>query len=80
VNGEPQRCVVHGYVNQHISPVDQCQYEDGFAVELPANWNGRFWFQGGLGIEGVLNPATGVHQANLFFGVQHGYAVALAGR
>jgi hypothetical protein len=79
-NGLPQRCVVNGYVNRHISPVDQCQYEDDFAVNLPANWNGRFMFQGEGGTEGVLFPATGVlnpqgNQFNLFFGMQNGYAV-----
>jgi feruloyl esterase len=74
--GLPQRCVIDGYVNRHISPVDQCQYEDDFEVDLPANWNGRFFFQGSLGIEGAVFSATGTHQANLFFGVQHGYAVA----
>jgi hypothetical protein len=79
--GLPQRCVVNGYVNRHISPVDQCQYEDDFVVNLPANWNGRFMFQGEGGTEGGLHPATGVlnpqgSQFNLFFGMQNGYAVA----
>jgi hypothetical protein len=35
-NGLPQRCIVTGYVNQHISPVDQCRYADAFQVQLPA--------------------------------------------
>jgi hypothetical protein len=74
--GLPQKCLVNGYVNRHISPVDQCQYEDTFQVELPVDWNGRFVFQGGGGTEGQLFAATGVNQANLFFGIQNGYAVA----
>jgi Tannase and feruloyl esterase len=79
--GLPQRCVIDGYVNRHISPVDQCQYEDDFEVDLPANWNGRFMFQGQGGTEGALFSATGVlnpqgSQFNLFFGIQNGYAVA----
>jgi hypothetical protein len=76
VNKLPQRCVVNGYVNQHISPVDQCQYENGFAVNLPANWNGRFMFQDPGGIGGTLVPAVGETNANIFFGMQNGYAVA----
>jgi hypothetical protein len=74
--GTPERCVVQGYVNQHISPVDQCQYEDYFQVQLPANWNGRLWFQGGGGTEGGMPAAIGVTNANSFFGLQNGYAVA----
>jgi hypothetical protein len=74
--GTPERCVVQGYVNRHISPVDQCQYEDYFQIQLPANWNGRFFFEGGGGNEGVVLAAIGITNANLFFGLQNGYAVA----
>jgi feruloyl esterase len=69
VNKLPQRCVVNGYVNRHISPVDQCQYADGFAVNLPANWNGRFMFQDPGGIGGTLVPAVGETNASIFFGM-----------
>jgi hypothetical protein len=34
--GFPEFCFVAGYVSRHISPVDQCQYEDAFAVDMPA--------------------------------------------
>jgi hypothetical protein len=74
--GIPEYCVVVGYVNQHISPVDQCQYEDFFEVTMPANWNGRFIFQGGGGNEGSLLFAEGVTNATAHFGLQNGYAVA----
>jgi hypothetical protein len=77
VNVLPQRCVINGYVNRHISPVDQCQYEDGFAVNLPANWNGRFMFQDTGGAGGTLPPAVGTtFNQGAFFGMQNGYAVA----
>ena len=46
-NGLPQRCIGDGVINQHTSPVDHCQYVNAFQVQLPANWNGRFMFQGG---------------------------------
>ncbi|MBO0750701.1 MAG: tannase/feruloyl esterase family alpha/beta hydrolase, partial [Bradyrhizobiaceae bacterium] len=75
-NGLPQRCIVNGFVNQHISPVDQCRYADAFQVQLPANWNGRFMMQGGGGTEGAVPAATGVTSAGSTFGIVNGYAVA----
>jgi tannase/feruloyl esterase len=75
-NGLPLRCIVTGYVNQHISPVDQCRYADAFQVQLPANWNGRFMFQGGGGTEGSVPTATGSISGNPTFGIVNGYAVA----
>jgi hypothetical protein len=64
------------YVNRHISPVDQCQYEDFFEVDMPVNWNGRFFFQGGGGQEGAIPSPSGVTNANGSFGLVNGYAVA----
>jgi hypothetical protein len=75
-NGLPQRCIVSGYVNRHISPVDQCQYADAFQVQLPANWNGRFMFQGGGGTEGSVPTASGSISGSSTFGIVNGYAVA----
>jgi hypothetical protein len=77
-NGLPQFCLVSGYVNRHLSPVDQCQYEDTFEVAMPANWNGRFWFQGGGGTEGTVPAPTGFPtiMPNPNFGLINGYAVA----
>ncbi len=74
----PERCIVTGYVNQHISPVDQCQYVDGFQVQLPlpSAWNGRFMFQGGGGTEGSTPNATGSTSLSPTFGIVNGYAVA----
>ena len=76
----PERCIVNGYVNQHISPVDNCMYRNGFQVQLPlpAAWNGRFFMQGGGGTEGSVPPATGSNSgsAGANFGITNGYAVA----
>src|SRR5712671_6471898 len=57
----PARCIVNGYVNAHVSPVDTCTYQSRFQVQLPlpANWNGRFMMQGGGGGEGSVPTATG---------------------
>jgi hypothetical protein len=77
-NGLPERCIVIGTVNQHISPVDNCQYVIGFQVQLPmpAAWNGRFMFQGGGGTEGSTPTATGTTSLSNTFGILNGYAVA----
>ena len=74
----PERCIVTGTVNQHISPVDNCKYVIGFQVQLPlaANWNGRFMAQGGGGTEGSTPNATGTTSQSSTFGIVNGYAVA----
>ena len=76
----PERCIVSGYVNRHVSPVDNCVYQNGFQVQLPlrANWNGRFFGQGGGGSEGAIPAATGTDSgsAGSNFGIDNGYAVA----
>src|SRR5262249_51125297 len=77
-NRLPERCILTGIVNQHINPVDKCQYVVGFQVHLPmpSAWNGRFMFQGGGGTEGSTPTATGVTSLNNTFGIVNGYAVA----
>ena len=76
----PELCIINGYVNQHVSPVDNCMYQDGFQVQLPlaAAWNGRFFMQGGGGSEGSVPTATGTNtgSAGSNFGINNGYAVA----
>jgi len=75
----PERCIVDGYVNNHISPFDQCQYQSVFQVQLPlpANWNGRFMFQGGGGTEGSVPAATGtIGGTTGITTISSGYAVA----
>jgi hypothetical protein len=74
--GIPEFCFVAGYVNLHISPVDQCLYLDFFEVAMPTNWNGRFLFQGGSGTEGTVPAPFGLTNANPSFGLINGYAVA----
>ena len=78
--GLPERCIINGYVNKHVSPVDSCTYQDTFQVQLPLSsaWNGRFMFQGGGGTEGSVPTATGTNSgsAGSNFGIDNGYAVA----
>ncbi|KAE9690669.1 tannase/feruloyl esterase family alpha/beta hydrolase, partial [Enterobacteriaceae bacterium TzEc077] len=52
-------CLVKGYMDQHVSPVDGQTYQIGFEMRLPIDWNGRFLYQGNGGTDGNLVPATG---------------------
>lgn len=78
--GLPERCIVNGIINARTSPVDSCNYGDGFQVQLPlpAAWNGRFFMQGGGGSEGSVPTATGTNSGSGGgnFGITNGYAVA----
>jgi hypothetical protein len=78
--GLSERCIVNGIINARTSPVDSCNYGDGFQVQLPlpAAWNGRFFMQGGGGTEGSVPAATGANSgsAGANFGITNGYAVA----
>lgn len=52
-------CLVKGYMDQRVSPVDGQTYQIGFEMRLPVDWNGRFLYQGNGGTDGNLVPATG---------------------
>ncbi len=67
-------CRVDGAFEQRKGS-DGNDYAIGFAVALPDNWNGRFLFQGGGGLNGVLHHPVGRATGNdvaLF----EGFAVA----
>ncbi|WP_249132727.1 MULTISPECIES: tannase/feruloyl esterase family alpha/beta hydrolase [unclassified Bradyrhizobium] len=73
----PDHCLIHGKINERTG-IDGKPYAIGYEVRLPANWNGKFVFQGGGGVDGVLRLALGVigsgtPQPN---GLSAGYAVA----
>lgn len=68
----PAHCLVQGQINARtgkafavdlvtraVSTVD-APYAIGFELRLPKDWNGRFFFQGGGGLDGVLGPAFGL--------------------
>ncbi len=75
----PAHCKVVGALNERTSTADGKPYAIGFELRLPLDWNGRFFFQGGGGNDGVIREAYG----NLFFGqggapvyaLNQGYAV-----
>jgi hypothetical protein len=72
----PDHCQVQGVINKRVG-VDGYPYGDSFEVRLPApaDWNGRFMFQGGGGTEGALPPAVGI-AGTLSPTLAHGWAVA----
>jgi len=72
----PSHCQVQGIINERVG-ADGFRYGDKFEVRLPtpAEWNGRFMFQGGAGTEGSLPPATG-NAGPLSPTLAHGWAVA----
>jgi len=54
----PAHCVAAGVIDRRIG-VGGKEYSIRFEARLPDRWNGRFLFQGGGGLNGVVRPATG---------------------
>ena len=52
----PSYCRADGLIDPRTG-VDGKPYAIGFAIALPDNWNGRFLFQGGGGLNGYSHPA-----------------------
>ena len=51
-------CLVRGEIGRHTG-ADGATYAARFELRLPQDWNGRFLFQGGGGLDGLLNVAVG---------------------
>lgn len=54
----PAYCRLDGVVDRRTG-ADGKAYGIGFALALPGDWNGRFLFQGGGGLNGSVNPPLG---------------------
>jgi feruloyl esterase len=54
----PQHCLVQGMINQRTGEGGR-QFGIGFDLRMPLEWNGRFAFHGGAGMDGRLMPALG---------------------
>jgi feruloyl esterase len=54
----PDHCLIRGKINERTG-IDGKPYAVGYEVRLPAAgiWNGKFIFQGGGGVDGVVRPA-----------------------
>lgn len=72
----PAHCRVQGSLNERTG-IDGKPYAVGFEVRLPESWNGKFFFQGGSGTNGVLVPALGdLLNTSDSNALSNGYAVA----
>lgn len=71
----PAHCRVDGVIDERTGR-DGKPYGIGFAVTLPANWNGRFLFQGGGGLNGSVQPPLGGAYAGEKSALARGFAVA----
>ncbi|HXQ25448.1 MAG TPA: DUF6351 family protein [Candidatus Acidoferrales bacterium] len=70
----PSYCRADGMIDQRTG-ADGKPYAIGFAIALPDNWNGRFLFQGGGGLNGAVNPPFGSQAAGNMPGLARGFAV-----
>ncbi len=70
----PAHCRVDGVIDSRVGRNGK-PYGIGFALALPANWNGRFFFQGGGGLNGVVNPPYGTQAAGDTTALAAGFAV-----
>jgi feruloyl esterase len=71
----PPHCHVRGSF-EHRTGIDGRDYAIQFAINLPDNWNGRFFFQGGGGLNGSLGEALGAQWAGAQSALEQGFAVA----
>lgn len=76
VTGTPAHCRVRGYLDERTG-TDGKPYGIGFEARLPTDWNGRFYFQGGGGTDGAIQPAMGSlpGAGNTTTALAKGYAV-----
>jgi feruloyl esterase len=54
----PEHCLVRGTLNLRMGAGGR-SFGIGFELRMPTQWNRRFLFQGGGGLDGVINPAIG---------------------
>ncbi len=74
IPSQPTHCLVEGEINKHTGP-DGNEYGDKFQLRLPDSWSGRFLFQAGGGLDGVVNPAVGPARPGFKSALARGYAV-----
>ncbi len=70
----PPRCRVDGVIDQRTGSGGKT-YGIGFALALPDNWNGRFLFQGGGGLNGSVQNPVGAQAAGDASALARGFAV-----
>jgi feruloyl esterase len=70
----PAHCRVDGVIDRRIG-VNDVPYGIKFALALPEDWNGRFLFQGGGGLNGAVRPPFGAGASGDTPALARGYAV-----
>lgn len=70
----PPHCQVTGSF-EHRTGIDGVEYAIRFAINLPAEWNGRFLFQGGGGLNGTVQDPIGLGAAGTRSALSRGFAV-----
>jgi hypothetical protein len=70
----PAHCLLKGEVNKHTG-ADGKFYGDIFELRMPNDWNGRLLFQGGGGLDGIVQPAIGGGGLGDRAALLRGYAV-----
>jgi hypothetical protein len=70
----PAYCRVEGVIDKRTGAEGK-QYGIGFALALPDEWNGRFLFQGGGGLNGNVAPPLGLQAAGNQPALARGFAV-----
>ena len=70
----PAHCLFRVTLDARPSTIDGVTLGTGFELRLPLDWNGRFLFQGGGGLNGSLNAAVG-NVSGAPSALQRGFAV-----
>ncbi len=70
----PGYCRADGVIDPRTG-ADGKSYAIGFEIALPDNWNGRFLFQGGGGLNGSISPPLGAQAAADNPALARGFAV-----
>ncbi len=71
----PPHCHVEGEIDRRTG-VDGKSYALRFAINMPDEWNGRFLFQGGGGLNGSLGEPVGGQATGTQNALSRGFAVA----
>ena len=72
--GLPAHCMVEGVIDERVG-ANGATYGIRFALALPEDWNGRFLFQGGGGLNGTVRPPLGNVAAGGSPALSRGFAV-----
>ena len=70
----PEHCEISGVAQERVA-ADGQHYAIRFHVRLPLEWNGRLFFQGGGGSNGVAGDALGAYSPAAPAALQQGFAV-----